>query len=168
MIVTLRISGVVASVCFAGMLQWAGRREAPREEFQAAVARAAPALRGKWQGVLRECLEDGLLVGDGANVEFAHLSFQEYLAAEDLKDPAEGRHLKILHEFLLGDDRWREVMSFYVGMTNHPDEVAAWIRAVNPLRMFENKVNSDDVAARKQFLLRSIADTSPGWLIPQF
>jgi hypothetical protein len=94
---------------------WNRSRDASLEMFSAALRLGLSALRDKGEELLNEVLQDGLLTRTGVGIRFSHLSFQEYLAAEDLgRDPMRERVKKPLKDFLLGDDWWKEVLMFYV------------------------------------------------------
>jgi hypothetical protein len=138
----------------AGVLQRSEKREAVEADLKTAVTNTVFALAEKWRSLLDELLEDGLLVRTTYGVAFSHLSFQEFLAAKDLADPAGGRKDEVLKTFLNGDDRWREVLSFYVAMSNKPDEMAVWIKGVS----------GNETYTRADFLLKRIAESSPGWI----
>ncbi len=80
------------------------------------------------RATIEELLSDGLISGSGGVYQFPHLSFQEYLAAKDLLGDPRGRRLnQALDRFLKGDDWWREVLSFYIGMTGSAGDVRAWL-----------------------------------------
>jgi predicted NACHT family NTPase len=62
--------------------------------------------------------------------EFAHLSFQEFLAAKDLiGDPLATRANNTLQSFPGGDNWWREVLLFYIGLSGKPRELRNWLNA---------------------------------------
>ena len=63
-----------------------------------------------------------------AYTRFVIFHSQEFLAALDLSDPsATRRRDQILNWFLNGDDWWR-VLSFHIGLSKKPDEIARWVR----------------------------------------
>jgi predicted NACHT family NTPase len=75
-----------------------------------------------------ELLRDDLIVRNGSVYEFFHLSAQEFLAAKDLIGDPRGRGVKcVFREFLSGDNWWKEVVSFYVGLCGNPREFVNWL-----------------------------------------
>jgi hypothetical protein len=102
-------------------------REATAQQFKLVVGDFAPGLAEKWELVLSEILQDGLLVQNGAAFIFRHLSFQEYLCAVDLADPTNARKDQTLGWYLGGDDWWREVLTFYIGISKKPAELLQWL-----------------------------------------
>lgn len=144
----------------AGQLHINGRRDAKREDVKLAVSQIAPANAAIWEKMLDEILEDGLLVRAGAHsYVFSHLSFQEYLAATELADPQGSRSQQALREYLRGEDRWREVLGFYVSIIKRPDETEAWIKKT--AQAVAGK--GSDVTQRYTFLMESLQSAWPGW-----
>jgi predicted NACHT family NTPase len=114
----------------------------------------------KWQELLEEILEDGLLVRTASNTFiFSHLSFQEYLAATELNDPQGNRATQALKDFLRGDDRWREVIAFYLGIVKRPDETEAWMKKTAE----QIAEKGTDIPGRYDFLLSQLSLAWPGW-----
>ncbi len=150
----------------ASYLHMKGRRQAEESDVQVLVKDSFPSFQESWRAVLHELLEDGLLVRIAIGLQFAHLSFQEYLTAKDLTaDPTGERQKVALRRFLRGEDWWREVLAFYVSMCQHPDEIAEWVNAVGI--KLSGDLRSEDLDKRWDFLMRSLQDTSPGWVPPQ-
>jgi predicted NACHT family NTPase len=106
----------------ARSLHWAGRRDCDETVVKDAIRATAEGLAASSSEVVADMLSDGLLEKSGKIYYFSHLSFQEYLAAKDLADPATSQadRTQVLREFLQGDDKWREVLGFYVAMTDNP------------------------------------------------
>jgi hypothetical protein len=83
-----------------------------------------------WRDLIEEMIQDGLLINSGKAYNFAHLSFQEYLAAANLiGDPHSNRRARVLGEFLRGDNWWKEVLSFYLELSSNMKELYEWIHA---------------------------------------
>jgi len=144
----------------AGQLHINSGRDAQSANIRSAVEQTAPALIGKWSELLDEILEDGLLVrASSGTYIFSHLSFQEYLAATELTDPQGNRSSQALKEFLRGDDRGREVMSFYLSLTKRPDETEAWIKKTAE----QLAEKGADVKERYEFLMEQLTAAWPGW-----
>ena len=113
----------------ATTLHYNGNREASMQQVKRVVADFAPGLADRWEAVLSELLQDGLLVQNGAAFLFRHLSFQEYLCAVDLADPTNAKKDQVLGWYLAGDDWWRGVINFYVGISKKPTELLRWLEA---------------------------------------
>jgi len=144
----------------AVMLHMGRRRDCTQRDFQAAIKDTLPALSDKWQTLLEETIHDGLLTPTGVTFTFAHLSFQEYLAAKSLFEPNSKRAEKAMRDFLTGDDWWREVVSFYIALSADPKDVEHFIK-----RMTDNviaRTANDAVKSRAHFLLETLMMCFPG------
>ncbi|MEM7049871.1 MAG: hypothetical protein AAF604_09430 [Acidobacteriota bacterium] len=94
-----------------------------------------------------ELVRDGLLAHSANVLYFPHLSFQEFFCASyfmgmpaqavdpsylelsrrsDSK-PGNSSVSMALREYLKGDDWWREVLAFYIGLSESPEEMAEWL-----------------------------------------
>jgi len=144
----------------AGRLQNKRTREATELDVQATIQNTLYMFADRWRNLLDEILEDGLLIRAGAGLAFSHLSFQEFLAGRDLTDPTGSRQQVVLTDFFFGDDRWREALAFYVGMTNRPDEMAGWVKSG------ARHGGAPDLTERIDFLFDSIKASSPSWIRP--
>jgi hypothetical protein len=79
---------------------------------------------------IREIVRDGLLIVSGRHAQFPHLSFQEFLTARDLMgDPHARRSTFVLNRYLRGDDWWREVLGFYIGLSGKTKELREWVKS---------------------------------------
>ena len=125
------------------------RRTISSAGFPDAALAAAPRLFARYPSferhaiadrLLSELLGDGLLGRAGTELQFAHFSFQEFLVARDLaQGGARTRLESAMSEFLAGDDWWREVLYFFVGLSADPERVADWIQS-------EQRAVADDAA----------------------
>jgi len=150
----------------AGHLHLNERREAEESDIRSVVNECFPAAYDDWRTVLGELLEDGLLVRLAGGLGFSHLSFQEYLAARDLTtDPTGERQKLVLRRFLRGEDWWREVLAFYLSMTQRPDEAAGWIKSVGI--KISRDLRSQDIAHRWEFMMKCLQEAAPGWKAPE-
>lgn len=78
--------------------------------------------------LMQELLMDGIIVRTEAAFSFKHHSFQEFLAARYLiGHPTPDKIERVLREFLFGEDRWHEVIHFYVGLSKNPAEITRWL-----------------------------------------
>src|SRR4051794_35365265 len=95
---------------FASLMHWNGRRETTLELFSEAVKQVSQSLSDQSEGLRMQLVVDGLLVEAGGMCMFSHLSFQEYLTACELADPATdpSKRQDALDRFLKGDDWWKE------------------------------------------------------------
>lgn len=143
----------------AGILHMNGKREAQESDVQMAASQTMPAIQKHWRSLLDEVLEDGLLVRLGNQLAFSHLSFQEFLVATDLADPTGERPNQALKKYFEGDDWWREVLGFYIGMTMRPADTESWFKR----GMKSANAKSDQVIQRYEFLIQCLKDTWPGW-----
>ncbi len=88
------------------------------------LSRRSPAVA---QDLLDEVLRDGLVTRTGTELHFSHLTFQEFLTAkETVGDPDSLQMQKVLTRYMQGDDWWREVLSFAVGLSENPERLALW------------------------------------------
>lgn len=99
-----------------------------REFDESWFARAARALINSPAPVLNELVSDGIISRTGNMFEFSHLSFQEYFAAREmLGDPSGRERHRVLVRYLDGDLWWREVLMFYIGLSQNPEALVKWI-----------------------------------------
>jgi predicted ATPase len=111
--------------------QVAVRREAPRTELEATIARMVPGL-SRTIGApefLRQIEErSGLLVERAIDVlGFSHRVFQEYMTALVFKDDEAKRPELLAHR---ADPDWREVFLLYSGMLREQSQATDWLQAV--------------------------------------
>lgn len=136
------------------------RRDSTQMDFRNAVVRTLPGLLNKWQKILEETIRDGLLVAAGLNYVFAHHSFQEYLTARDLFEPAGRKPAAAFRNFLRGEEWWREVVAFYIGMSSDPVELGDFIqKTANSLL---SKSADETIKDRARFLLDVLIMSFPG------
>ena len=116
-----------AVLCFKDQgCQGAVRSEWFRE-CRSAVLPVSADVRQKRKELQEEILADGLLMRSGNQLAFAHLSFQEFLAAACLMGEPKGRRAsRVLSENLLGDDWWLEVLKCYIGLSAKPKDLTNW------------------------------------------
>jgi hypothetical protein len=146
----------------AGTLQQSKKRECTDEEFRRAIAGVAPKLATKWTDLLEDLIKDGLLLPTGSWYGFAHLSFQEYLAAKDLLDSTGNDATIRLRWYLEGDDWWKEVLAFYVGMLQNPESAQNWIRDTKrevKRSLADRNAHTTYVNSRAKFLLERMLET---------
>lgn len=151
---------IAVLIKLAGVLHLNARRDCSQFEFKTAVSETLPALAKAWEKLLDEILQDGLLVPVGPGFGFAHLSFQEFLAAKELLDPRGRRAIQAFQRFLLGEDWWHEVLSFYVEMTGKPQDMTSFIGEMTHRAML--KSGDVNVKARARTLLERLAIAFPG------
>jgi hypothetical protein len=76
-----------------------------------------------------ELLMDGILARSADEFFFAHLSFQEFLCAKHfLALPNNRTHIDgAIEDYLDGEDWWREVVRFYLALSENPRALAEWL-----------------------------------------
>jgi hypothetical protein len=144
---------------FAGILQLENKRDATEGNFRVATKNTFPAFLPECDQLLNEIVEDGLLVRMGTSLAFSHLSFQEFLAARDLQDPTGNRPKLAMARYFRGEDWWREVLSFYVTMSERPAEMDEWIS----LRALASTSSIVDLEERLSVLKRSLFAAFPAY-----
>ncbi len=84
--------------------------------------------QGNLEQMRTELLEDGLISRSGDDFHFPHLSLQEFLTASDIfMDPHSIKADALLADYLFGDDWWREVLMFYIGLMRRPKKTLGWL-----------------------------------------
>jgi hypothetical protein len=144
----------------ARTMQYAGKRDANKADFKSAVKNTLSGLLPETHRLLNEICEDGLLVPFGDNFCFPHLSFQEFLTAKSLCSTGVSDRTfdMVLRRFLRGDDWWKEVLIFYIGLSGNPQEMEHWIRLKAGAR---NALT--DIPQRVDFLLLELKNAFPGY-----
>jgi predicted NACHT family NTPase len=144
-------SALLGSVAYAAQLR--GMRQLPETLMRSTVLNAlrSSAHRNDWRAVVEELLRDGLLIRSGNTYAFAHLSYQEYLAAWHLRgDPVGRRATVLLGKFLDGDNWWKEVLCYYIGLSGNPKELREWVN------LAAKKSKSRRVDTQASVLIREI------------
>ena len=111
----------------ATLLHFNRNRQFEEHLFRTAVKDTLPKNVEEWEVLLNELIQDCLLSPVGCSYTFYHHSFQEFFAALDLRDPSGKTQAKVLRWFFKGEDWWREVLGFYVGMAGNPAVLKSWI-----------------------------------------
>jgi hypothetical protein len=99
------------------------------DEIKKAVKEALPtSILMDWEILRDELIEDGVISRSGDSLYFSHLSFQEFLTAKDIiLDPQTIRADYIVEHVLYGENWWREVLMFYIGLTGKPQKTIRWL-----------------------------------------
>jgi len=145
------------------------RADCGESMFIQAVTDTMPALVPRAIDLLVEIIQDGILVRVGQYLMFAHLSFQEYLAAQYLaSDPMGNRPAHALRSFLRGEDWWKEVVEFYLISRDDPVTLDDWIERTSGgvgkrPREDEDGATSNEVLSRLDVLANVLAETFPGY-----
>lgn len=145
---------------FASRLHYNERRDGQTREFRRCATEIFPSLSDKWSTMLDEVLEDGLLTRAGTDLMFSHLSFQEYLTARRMVEPEGVRASAILRKFLRGDEWWKEVLVFFVGMQSGPQEMAKWLDK-HATAVRESGGSPPNVQARYEHLAAALRSVYP-------
>jgi hypothetical protein len=95
----------------------------------------------------RELRADGLICVEGSQLKFVHLSFQEYLSATYIIGQPHTRELKrAVKLFDSGEDWWRDVIRFYIGLTHDPVGFSKWLSTMILNRYDELREMTDEEA----------------------
>jgi len=147
---------------FAAILHLQGLRDGSESNLKTAVDATLSGFSRKWKILLDELLEDGLVVRIGAHVCFAHLSFQEFLVANDLNDPTGYRPRQAITHFFKGNNWWREILLFYLALSTRPLDMEDWI-----IRCARDSSEPKDVLTERVEVLRSgLYSAHPGYSSP--
>jgi hypothetical protein len=147
----------------AGDLHWQQRNECGIKDIQAAASKAvSAALFQDVRPLEAELVQDGVLRKNPLGYEFAHISFQEFLAAKDLLGyPSDDRVRRIVRSLVEGNDWWSEVFRFYCSLAANPRELTLWLsREMRTLA--EQGVRSD----RSHDLHSAIREAFPHFQVP--
>lgn len=144
------------------------RADCTESFFVRAVTDTMPALVPQASDLLAEIIQDGILVRVGQDLVFAHLSFQEYLAAQYLaSDPMGNRPAHALRSLLRGEDWWKEVVEFYLIGRDDPVTLDDWIDRISGgagRRPREDlRATGNDVFGRLDALANVLAETFTGY-----
>jgi hypothetical protein len=121
-------AALLRSLAYTAHLKRVRQLPEPLVRMTAASSLKSVARGADWRQVVDELLQDGLLISAGTSYGFAHLSFQEFLAAWHLRgDPVGRRATVLLGEFLRGDTWWKEVLCYYIGLSGNPKELREWV-----------------------------------------
>ena len=143
----------------AGMLQNQNNRDAGDADFRSALKHTFPFYMADSDQLLQEIVEDGLLVRVGTALTFSHLSFQEFLSARDLQDPMGNRPKQALGWYYHGEDWWREVLAFYVTLSDRPEEMDEWLIS----RAIKSTTTVVDLEERVHYLRKSLLAAFPAY-----
>lgn len=156
--------GVVGKLSVLNRLAWLAhlnkKREFGIQEIKMAIKDTNAAFNSRYEQMLSEFIQGGILIKSGTTFTFKHLSFQEYLAAKDIQGDPSGRKSKqVLQWFLQGDEWWFQPLSFYCGMLGTPQETERWI-------LGKNASYDWMTSPRIIRLIEVIIDAAPGYVSP--
>jgi hypothetical protein len=147
----------------SSVLHEARTRVGTSTPLRAVINETAPVLSDEWEALVGDMIQDGLIARNGGTFTFAHLSFQEYLAARDLADPTNRKQDWALRRYLGGDDWWGEVMTFYVAMSKRPRDMEAWIESERQRSLTDRDADALEVGRRAERLRNVILECSPAY-----
>jgi hypothetical protein len=142
----------------ATLLHFNRKRQFEESLFITAVKDTLPRTTAQWEILLNELIQDCLLSPVGRSYTFYHHSFQEYFVAQDLRDPSGQKQAKILRWFLKGDDWWKEVLAFYVGLAGNPATLKGWVK--NQVGNVAS-LSAIDVTERQKYLDAAVDEYYP-------
>jgi hypothetical protein len=115
-----------------------------------------------WENLRDELIEDGLITRSGDNLQFSHLSFQEFLTARDfIGDPQPLRIANALDSILIGDNWWKEAWSFYVGLSGKPRELVNWV--INKMTRTPHTQYKTTPQTHVDDIFKAILESFPGF-----
>lgn len=135
------------------------------DEIRKAVKESLPtSILRDWEVLRDELIVDGVISRSGDSLYFSHLSLQEFLTAKDIiLDPQTIRADYVVEHVLYGENWWREVLMFYIGLTGKPQKTIRWL-------LFEIHRHAGDSyekvpEARVISLLRGVVESFPEFSI---
>jgi hypothetical protein len=147
---------------FSARLHYAKSRDGDLTDFAKCVKETLPGFARDSEKLLAEILEDGLLTGVGSRLMFSHLSFQEFMAARYLAEPEGHSANSVLKMFLRGDDWWKDVLAFYVGLYSRPKVMVKWLeRAKLKISIQAGRSEQPEIESRFRYLMDSIQSAFP-------
>ncbi|MBD2511345.1 NACHT domain-containing protein [Nostoc muscorum FACHB-395] len=96
------------------------------------------------RSILSEIIErNGLLlkIDGGDRYQFAHLTLQEFFAASQLRDDADG----LISRFKADPDAWRETLKLWCGLAGDSTNLIREVRSVDPVVAFECLADAQEV-----------------------
>lgn len=137
-----------------------------RREFNAYDLRVATtsvltrAVAKDWEMLHDELIADGLVTKSGDVLQLAHHSFQEFLTAKDsMGSPEPLRINKAVESYLCGDEWWKEVVQFYIGLSTNPNDIVTWLR--ERMRHAASNSSAQISAVQVEALSSAVLDTFP-------
>jgi hypothetical protein len=155
-----RIKAMVLST-LAATLHERRRREFTDHDMKGAIeSTLSRSTSCEFQALEEEMIMDGLISKSGNTLQFSHQSFQEFLTAKALIGPQLSRVNQALHAYLHGDDWWKEVLQFYIGLSTSPAEVNKWLEhQLNQLTgVSYSSVSSSNVEELKAAVLEAFPE----------
>jgi hypothetical protein len=144
-----------------------GRREFTDEAILTSMeGNLSRAILNQWESLRDELLMDGLINRSADVYQFSHLSFQEFLTAKSfLSDLQPNRVGHALKAYVYGDNWWREVLHFYIGLTGKPKEITEWLLAQITTMSSERASTS---RSNIKYLFKSVEESYPTFPLDSF
>jgi hypothetical protein len=151
-----RVKLIVLRVLAAHLHERQGREFGQHEITSAIKMSRSESVVPDWELLRNEFLEDGLISSGGNILQFSHLSFQEFLTAQNyIGDLNPARINRALELFIAGSDWWKEVVIFYVGLSGKPREMATWLRSAM------NNTRRPIGVARHDAIIKGVKESYP-------
>ena len=156
---------VLVLTTLARTLQETRRREFTSDDIKKAIgATLAGSIKGDWELLTEELVIDGLVTRGGDVLQLTHHSFQEFLTAKDfMGSPEPLKANRVLEAYLGGDDWWKEVLHFYIGLTSNPTEMVTWL--ANRMRHIHSLSYLTMSGAQVEDLRMAVAEAFPEYSI---
>lgn len=152
---------IMTVTTLAGDMHEQGRREFGDVEIKQAI-QSIFSRKGleDWETLRNELVEDALISKSGNVYQFSHLSFQEFLTAKSfISDPQPKRTRRALESLLYGNNWWREVIRFYIGLSTKPREITLWL--LSEIDRIANKTTKPLLRERVNDLILGVIEAFP-------
>lgn len=150
-------------MCLASRLQSQKIREASDSMLRESVKKTALSYVARWEALISDIIQDGLLIREGKSCTFSHHSFQEYLAARDIADPSSENRLEVIERYLRGDEWWREVVLFCLALFKKPEQLENIISDTVDRLSKSGYFVPKDFLNRRSVLNEAIKECFPGY-----
>jgi 5'-methylthioadenosine/S-adenosylhomocysteine nucleosidase len=138
-------------------LQLLRKRTCTQDELSTTARRTfgVESLAMSWPQLIDEVVDDGLLVREPAQeYAFFHLSFQEFLAAQDLVGGREETlQTKVIREYLLGDLWWRETLQFCIELDDNGGKFGGIVAATRDKLLHKAGKHANTIRRQARTLL---------------
>lgn len=122
-----------------------------------------------WQLLRDEFIADGLIIKTGSTLQFAHFSFQEFLAAKFLIGcPQSAKAGRALESYLYGNDWWRETLKFYIGLSTNSKEIVRWLMSEIQRVKTSKSIASPISKSHAEEILAAVSEVFPEYSMKNY